>query len=294
MIWKVFSFKFVIVFSSLFYYAFNATPSTIEDLDVAQEAAEDSMFRIAVSLLCFITVSHWFQKYFIQLWLPRGMYKWRIFWRGTSLRDERESLQTSLHNSGHDKNTRTLQNQRRYLKQASSKVWDEVMMKGYDTFDDYTILLVQFGYVACFSMVFPLVPLLSLLNAVVQIRMDAYKLCRTRQRPIAEKSGSIGVWDNVLQLMVVCAVITNCSMIGFTSLQLRINFPGLSSMHRALFMIMVEHILLFIGYLMQVIYPRALNQNRNFEPSNTKALTLNPPAGDLPADPAVGPACACA
>ena len=124
-------------------------------------------------------------------------------------------------------------------------------------------------------------PLLSLLNAVVQIRMDAYKLCRTRQRPIAEKSGSIGVWDNVLQLMIVCAVITNCSMIGLTSLQLRINFPGLSSMHRALFMIMVEHILLFIGYLMQVIEPplQALNSEPRTskpEPYNLNPELLNP------------------
>ena len=152
-------------------------------------------------------------------------------------------------------------------------------MKEYDTFDDYTILLVQFGYVACFSMVFPLVPLLSLMNAVVQIRMDAHKLC-TRQRPIAEKSGSIGVsnqtlvsllrftaslkpptinrqvWDNVLQLMIVCAVMTNCTMIGVTSLQLRVHFPGLTSMQRGLIMIVAEHLLLFVGYLMQVIFPR--------------------------------------
>ena len=33
------------------------------------------------------------------------------------------------------------------------------------------------------------------------IRLDALKLCYTRQRPIAVKTSGIGVWEDVLQIM---------------------------------------------------------------------------------------------
>lgn len=145
---------------------------------------------------------------------------------------------------------------RHYMSQASSRVWEETMLRKYDTFDDYTILLVQFGYVACFSMVFPLAPLLSLGNTLVQIRMDAFKLCRTRQRPIAEKTSSIGVWEHVLQLMIVVAVVTNCALIGLTSAQLRLGLPMLSPTGRMLLVICTEHAILFVGYLLQSVFPR--------------------------------------
>ena len=73
---------------------------------------------------------------------------------------------------------------------------------------------------------------------------------------MAEKSGSIGIWDHVLQLMIVVAVITNCALIALTSTQLRAALPQFSTMQRVLLMILAEHIILFIGYFMQSMFPR--------------------------------------
>lgn len=57
------------------------------------------------------------------------------------------------------------------------------MLKEYDmadVLDDYTMSLIQFGYVALFSAAFPLAPLLAMINNLVQTRVDAHKICKTR------------------------------------------------------------------------------------------------------------------
>ena len=64
------------------------------------------------------------------------------------------------------------------------------------------------------------------------------------RRPIALKSGGIGVWDNVLQLMTLIAVITNCALIGVTSTRW---WPDdVSPATQILVVVIVEHVILFL------------------------------------------------
>jgi hypothetical protein len=63
-------------------------------------------------------------------------------------------------------------------------------------------MVVQVGFVLCFSEVFPLAPLVALLNNLCLLRLNALKICYTRQRPIAQKVGGIGVWEDVVQVSV--------------------------------------------------------------------------------------------
>lgn len=65
-----------------------------------------------------------------------------------------------------------------------------------------------------------------------------------RRRPIALKSGGIGVWDNVLQLMTLIAVITNCALIGVTSTRW---WPDdVSPATQILVVVIAEHVILFL------------------------------------------------
>ena len=66
----------------------------------------------------------------------------------------------------------------------------------------------------------------------------------SRRRPIALKSGGIGVWDNVLEVMSVVAVITNCALIGVTSERW---WPAdVSRATRILVVVVAEHVILFL------------------------------------------------
>ena len=49
------------------------------------------------------------------------------------------------------------------------------------TFDDFNEMITQYGYVALFAPAYPLAPALALLNNVVEIRVDAIKLCHATQ-----------------------------------------------------------------------------------------------------------------
>ena len=56
-------------------------------------------------------------------------------------------------------------------------------------------MFIQFGYVVLFSSAFPLAALCALLNNVIEIRSDAFKLCTNLRRPFGERVENIGTWQ---------------------------------------------------------------------------------------------------
>ncbi|KAG8594948.1 hypothetical protein GDO81_001373 [Engystomops pustulosus] len=72
----------------------------------------------------------------------------------------------------------------------------ESCMKKYeDTFQDYQEMFVQFGYVVLFSSAFPLAAVCALVNNIIEIRSDAFKLCSGLQRPFGRRVDGIGQWQ---------------------------------------------------------------------------------------------------
>lgn len=71
--------------------------------------------------------------------------------------------------------------------------------------------VIQFGFVTLFVASFPLAPLLALLNNILEIRVDAWKLTTQYRRPVAAKAHSIGVWEDILLAMGILSVVTNVS-----------------------------------------------------------------------------------
>ena len=63
------------------------------------------------------------------------------------------------------------------------------------TLDDYLELFLQFGYVFLFSAVYPAAAFWALINNVMEIRSDAFKLCRVFQRPFSRPTAGIGAWQ---------------------------------------------------------------------------------------------------
>ncbi|EDO27906.1 predicted protein, partial [Nematostella vectensis] len=64
-----------------------------------------------------------------------------------------------------------------------------------DTFGDYLELFLQFGYTFLFSSAYPMAAFWALLNNVIEIRTDAFKMCRIFQRPFSQPVSSIGAWQ---------------------------------------------------------------------------------------------------
>lgn len=150
----------------------------------------------------------------------------------------------------------TIARRAKYLSDARGKCWEESMMAHYRSFADYSSLAVQFGFVIFFSPVFPLAPMIALINNLFLMRLGAFKMTYTRQRPIAAKSGGIGVWEDVLQIMSVVGILTNCLLMYRTSDQLAIIFPSLSDMGLAVGLFALEHCMLFFKYWLHTAIPR--------------------------------------
>ena len=146
-----------------------------------------------------------------------------------------------------------LLNKRLLLEHAQVNLWEEVMLPEHDSFVDYLFAVTQFAYVTCFSVILPITPLIVLINHLLNMRLDAFKLCRGRRRPLAQKTGGIGVWNHVLHIVTVIAILTNCALMALTSSQ----FSWLANEmggYLGVFALAIcwEHFMLLVKYILQL------------------------------------------
>jgi len=76
-------------------------------------------------------------------------------------------------------------------------------------------MVIQYGYVTMFASAFALAPLLAVLNNMIEVRTDAFKIISSYSRPIIKQATGIGHWYAVLEIISIIAVINNCFLIGF-------------------------------------------------------------------------------
>jgi hypothetical protein len=67
----------------------------------------------------------------------------------------------------------------------------------------------QYGFVTLFVAAFPLAPLFALINCIIEIRVDAYKLVAQFRRPVPIRIADMGIWQEVIKSLTYLAVIVN-------------------------------------------------------------------------------------
>jgi len=122
------------------------------------------------------------------------------------------------------------------------------------TFDDYLEMFIQFGYVFLFSSVYPLAASLAILNNVLDIRGDAFKLCKIYQRPRATRTKDIGAWQIAFEAMGAVAVMTNCGILCLSP-ELRSIASTLSPAQWLLLFVGIEHSLLLTTIALRQLIP---------------------------------------
>ena len=86
-----------------------------------------------------------------------------------------------------------------------------------EAFNDYAEMVVQFGFVTLFVVAFPLTPVLALANNVLELHVDAVKLCFGYRRPFPQTASHIGQWATFMNLQSSISVVTNIAIIIFTT-----------------------------------------------------------------------------
>ncbi|TMW58954.1 hypothetical protein Poli38472_007099 [Pythium oligandrum] len=149
-----------------------------------------------------------------------------------------------------------------------------------DTFADYKEMMVQYGYVALYTPIFPLAPFFAWLNNVVESRSDFLKLVNSNgfQRPIVKHTHGIGVWERILVALSVIAVIINCALVW--TFEIKELVPSWSELHQFMLLIACEHLVFIIKGLLNWAAPDLptwiQNEKRIAALSSTRAQLLSP------------------
>ncbi|KAL3281714.1 hypothetical protein HHI36_004918 [Cryptolaemus montrouzieri] len=120
-----------------------------------------------------------------------------------------------------------------------------------ETFDDYLELFVQFGYVFLFSSVYPMAAVWALINNVIEIRADAFKLCQICQRPMSRRVKDIGAWQRAFEILGALSIVTNCGILYLTP-SIRQGGSHLSQTEWLLLFVLLEHVLLGVRYVIHI------------------------------------------
>lgn len=94
-----------------------------------------------------------------------------------------------------------------------ARVRNEVELPEYEVTDDLREMCIQFGYLALFSPVWPLVPVSFFANNWVELRSDFFKICNEFRRPTPLRSDTIGPWLDTLGFLSWTGSITSAALV---------------------------------------------------------------------------------
>lgn len=124
----------------------------------------------------------------------------------------------------------------------------------------WTNYAIQFGYIAFFSLTFPLAPLIGFLMNIFDLYFSYFALTNHLQRKPSVEKSSIGIWNNIFSIMSYMAVIVNLGLmvinpnglIWLVHLFGVKNATELSSLHIFITIVVVEHLIFALKYLIDV------------------------------------------
>lgn len=119
---------------------------------------------------------------------------------------------------------------------------ERTLLEYNSTYDDYLEMYIQFGYVVLFASISPFASVVAFINNVIEIRIDAYKLCCVYKRPFSKRAKNTGAWLLAFESLIVISIITNC---GLLYLQLESTRPRDEILME---FVVVEHLLLVIAW----------------------------------------------
>ena len=94
-----------------------------------------------------------------------------------------------------------------------ARVRSEAELDNYDVADDLREMVVQYGYLTLFSVVWPLAPVSFIVNNWVELRSDAVKICVEMQRPTPQRADTIGPWLDSLGFLTWLGSISTAALV---------------------------------------------------------------------------------
>lgn len=93
------------------------------------------------------------------------------------------------------------------------RVRNEAELAKYDVTTDFREMVVQFGYLSLFSVIWPLTAVSFLVNNWIELRGDALKIALETQRPVPWRADSIGPWLDALGFLAWLGSLTSAAIV---------------------------------------------------------------------------------
>ncbi|KAF7563619.1 hypothetical protein G7046_g548 [Stylonectria norvegica] len=94
---------------------------------------------------------------------------------------------------------------------------NEATLPGYNVQDDISEIVLQFGYLALFSPVWPIIPVGFLINNWIELRSDFAKICIEHQRPAPVRADGIGPWTDSMYALTWLGSISTAAIVHLFS-----------------------------------------------------------------------------
>ncbi|PMD25730.1 plasma membrane stress response protein-like protein [Hyaloscypha hepaticicola] len=93
------------------------------------------------------------------------------------------------------------------------RVRNEAELDTYDVTTDFREMIVQFGYLSLFSVIWPLTGVSFFVNNWIELRGDALKIALETQRPVPWRADSIGPWLESLGFLSWLGSLTSAALV---------------------------------------------------------------------------------
>jgi len=136
---------------------------------------------------------------------------------------------------------------------------DVALEREYDVFEDYLEMVTQFGYITIWSTIWPLAPVMALVNNYIELRSDAFKVSKHLRRSIPVRTDSIGPWLECLKNLTWIAALMNPALVYMFNPRYHGKVPDTQSILEwtALVALLASHEFLFTRWVVKFIVGRA-------------------------------------
>lgn len=153
-----------------------------------------------------------------------------------------------------------------------TKVRNQSTREKYNVQEDIAEIVLQFGYLALFSPVWPLISMGFLINNWIELRSDFAKICFEHQRPAPTRADGIGPWVTALEALTLLGSITTAAIVHLFGTD-TIGGGSWSTLPITIFI--SEHALLLLRALTRWIFERYGSEQIRKERDERYARRLN-------------------
>ena len=102
-------------------------------------------------------------------------------------------------------------------KEMSTEEKESILSQFESTTDEYMEIIIGYGYMVMFGMAFPFTPLFAIVFTIVELRVDAIKLCYFTSRPYPAQDNTIGIWNDIATIVSYVGAAVNIAVLTFTA-----------------------------------------------------------------------------